>query len=453
MPKQYEFVNDDTHLEILYSGAFGAGKSRALCCRAASLARYRQARVGLLRKTLVGLKATTMVTLLEEDGDLPPVLPKGSYRHHKSDGIIQLRGGGKIILLGCDNELKLGSTPLTDALIDEAIELEEKEYNMVLGRLRMTFTMPDGTKNRNSCGITTNPGSPGHFLHERFYMQHDETRLVINTNTTENFHLPDAFQKQIGAFTGTALKRYYLGEWVSFEGQVFWMYLAQVHQVAKGREPYDFYVAGVDWGSKNPAVIRVHGCNEGSYKSHVVSEVYKAQLISDQFVRYAVEAAKQYSPITFVLDPSAIDIKKQMHRAGLNAVNADNRVQPGIRCMEQSLSWSDGTDEFGEPEPPREPLLTMEPSCVEGNKEYPVYRWRDTKVKEEPVKEFDHAIDADRYARMYIMAGKGNPIEFGVLGGEPLAERRARREKEKAGITHIPKVDPLAPNLWPGSRM
>ena len=89
LPKQDLFVKA-TEREVLYSGAFAAGKTRCLCLKAVMRASHPGTREGLCRKHLVSLKATTLKTLLEPDGHLPAMLPKGTYTHHKSDKIIKL---------------------------------------------------------------------------------------------------------------------------------------------------------------------------------------------------------------------------------------------------------------------------------------------------------------------------------------------------------------------------
>ena len=79
LPAQLDFIRARER-EVLYSGAFGAGKTRALCMKLVSrLVGRPGAREGLARKHLVSLKATTLRTLLEQDGNLPPVLPRGTY--------------------------------------------------------------------------------------------------------------------------------------------------------------------------------------------------------------------------------------------------------------------------------------------------------------------------------------------------------------------------------------
>ena len=87
LPKQFDFVKSEAR-EVLYSGAYAAGKTRALCYRLVSRAQVEGSREGICRKHLVTLKASTLRTLLEPDGTAPPVLPAGSYQHNKSEKVI-----------------------------------------------------------------------------------------------------------------------------------------------------------------------------------------------------------------------------------------------------------------------------------------------------------------------------------------------------------------------------
>lgn len=445
MPKQFQFVSDREHVELLYSGAFGAGKSRALCVRAVLLAmRHPGARVGLFRKTLAALKATTLVTLLQPDGDLPPVLPPSAYNYRVSDAVIDLNGGGSIVLLGCDNELRVASTPLTDCCIDESIELEESEYRMILGRARVQYTLPDGTKNLNSTASVTNPGSPGHFLYDRFYANPTPRRRRIETNAEENYHLPADYVQTLSEMTGAARDRYFLGLWCAFEGQIYSMFRTEVHE-RHHPGPFDFHVVGCDWGFQNPCVMRVHAMSFGSRASHVTSELYRSHMTSPQFVQAAIATAQHFRPSIFVVDPSAADLIEQLGAAGLDVYPADNRVEPGIREVQQALTYDEQ----------QKPLLTMEPTCTLGNREYTMYRWKDAVIREQPVKENDHACDADRYARMFIASGLADPVRIYPLDGSaPIrteSERLSDEYAEKHGLKNERRIDPLDERLWPGS--
>lgn len=437
MPKQYDFVFDDEHWELLYSGAFGAGKSRALCCRALRLAQYPGARVGLTRKTLSDLKASTLITLLEADGELPPVLPPGSYVYKRAESRILLKNGGEIVCFGCDNPAKVGSRPLSDVLIDEGIELAKDEYDMLLGRRRGKYTRPDGTENTRSIAIATNPGSPTHFLHDRFFDNPHPKRLLITTHTSENYHLPGDYVESLDELTGSARQRYFLGEWVAYEGAIYWMFNTSVHITRKDEE-YDYYVAGVDQGFQNPNIIRVHGCKHGWLGSHVVHEFYRSNVVSPEFVKVCQEIANRYAPITFIIDGSAADLIQQILEVGLHARRQPvTDVLQGIRYVQAALTYSDK----------QAPDLTMDPSCKAGNREYAAYRWKEGGAKEEPIKELDHALDADRYAVTYIRRGLGEPARLTTLGTRK--PRPIEQPEQDVPEPEDGKFDPMDPKYWP----
>lgn len=442
MPQQWEFVLEDDAWEILYCGAFGAGKTRALCHRAVHLARYPGARVALTRKTGADLKASTMITLLEPDGELSPCLPPGSYRHLKGEQRIKIHGGGEIVYFGCDNPTKVASRPLTDICIDEGIELEKDEYDMLLGRRRGKYRRPDGKMNRRSIATATNPGAPTHFLYDRFYLNTRPYRLLIETNTSENYHLTQDYITILDELTGQARARFFLGQWVAYEGAIYSMFSPPHHVREEGDRKWSYYVAGVDIGITHPTAIRVHGVDADTRRSHVVAEFYATNTTTPKVLERCLDFHGRYR-CTFVVDPSAADMILQMREADLSVQTPPERdVLAGIRCVQAALS---GRTEDGIP------LLTMEPTCVQGNKEYPAYRWKPKVSVEQPIKELDHALDADRYALVYTTRGYGEPVSLTHLG------QRNKPQPIEAPPMQAPEpegrpFDPMAAQYWQGRR-
>ena len=218
LPKQLEFL-DATEREVLYSGAFGAGKTRALCIKLVQRAIVPGARELLCRKTNVSLKRTTLETLLKPEGDLPPVLPEGTYTHNKTLQTIKIRGGGEIIYCGLDEPQKIGSMQLSGAAADEAIELTEDDWTMLRGRIRMKVS---GLKQQ--LYGATNPGSPAHFLAIRFGLNGEEptknTKAIV-TCSEDNFFLSPEYLEDLRTFQGVALQRFVEGRWVAAEGMVY----------------------------------------------------------------------------------------------------------------------------------------------------------------------------------------------------------------------------------------
>lgn len=452
MPKQWQFIHSRER-EVLYSGAYRAGKTRALCVWAMLRAlEHPGAKVGLVRKTMVDLKRTTLQTLMLRDGDLPPVLPEGSYEYHKVPGEmeIRLKDGGRIIPLGCDNPESLGSVSLSCCGVDEGIETDFAEYSMLFARCSVNYTLADGSQNVNQIVTVTNPGPPSHYLYDIFFKKFKDVPVkrrpknieLIETNMLENPFLKDSYKEgQIQRHSGPMLRRVVYGEWVAFEGAVFPMFEEKRH-ISHFSGPFEEYIAGVDVGATHKTAVRVHGIYGGSTKcSHCVSELYIDALsggddsVWDQTVAMCKEASRYYAPLTFAVDASAKMLKEHLKKAGMHVKELDTRdVNFGINLMKNALSTEiDGR-----------PRMTFEPGLA-GTGEYYSYRWKpktgaarpdgefESAAKEGPVKENDDAIDADRYMRVILDSRRSNNMTFlGAADDDDMMDRRYRGMPQEA---------------------
>jgi phage terminase large subunit len=383
LPKQEQFL-DATEREVLYSGAFGAGKSRVGCIKLIQHAQIPGNYVGMFRRYFASLKSTTLRTLLHEPdiyGNY--ILPEGTYEYNKSDHEIHVKGGGTIVYGGFDKPERIGSLQLGAAFIDEGTELDEFQYTMLEGRLRHPVDP------NPQIFTATNPAAPSHFLFKRFFEEQDPTRLAISATTAENFFLSESYIEAMSKLTGTARDRYFLGKWVAFEGLVYemWDRAKFVMEKAVPETGWRSIVAGVDEGTTNPFAI-VAGGLDGDGRLHIFDERYKTGLTHDDMI----EEAKPFQADVYAVDPSANTLILAMRRAGLNAVAATNDLLPGIGVVRNRFTF----DVLGEPR------LTISPSCTNLMAEIEAYRWNDKAKKERPIQEFDHACDALRYLCMYL---------------------------------------------------
>lgn len=407
LPKQIDFLQSQAR-EVLYSGAYGAGKTRALCIKLLMRASVPGAREGLCRKHLITLKSTTLRTLLESDGHLPPVLPRGTYTHHKVDKIIRIKGGGEIVYFGLDDPDKIGSYNLSGCGIDEAVEISEDDYTQLRGRIRLDV----GELSRQIYGAC-NPGAPSHFLAERFglAMGHKPSDgcEAIQTKSEDNVFLPADYIENLKTFTGLRKARYVEGRWVGSEGLVYDRWDRSLF-VKDRRKKWSRIVIGQDAGYTNPAVMLVAGVDEDD-RIHVMHEWYKSRQLEAQVIDKARELAKKYNPENFVIDPSAAVLIAAMRDKGLPVKEANNEVFAGIQKVQQRLVVAgDGL-----------PRLTVDPRCEETIREFETYEWMDGKDK--PRKEYDHAMDALRYLVAYVDGGQR--LDFRIIGA---ADRAANEE-------------------------
>ena len=230
----------------LFSGAFGAGKTIALCAKGFKLSMDYPGNFGYVcRKTRASIKLSTLKTFL----DL--ICPKELIAdYNKSDGLITLVNGSQILFGGLDDPLKLGSLGAGGigwCGIDEAIETEEDDWNMLEGRLRLPGVP-------HQIFAATNPGPPSHYLYRMFFQE--QRGEVYQASSYDNPALPDDYKQRLGEFEGVYKDRYVLGLWKGLEGLVYSAFDEKqclVHRFEIDKS-WNVYV-GHDFGKVNPCAL------------------------------------------------------------------------------------------------------------------------------------------------------------------------------------------------------
>ena len=238
---QDDFVSS-TASRSLFSGAFGAGKTIALCAKALMLSQNYPKNYGLIcRKVRATLGQTTLKTFLER------VCPRELITdYNKSEGLVTLANGSQILFGGLDDPLKLGSLELGWAGIDEAIETNEDDWRMVEGRLRKVGVP-------HQIFAATNPGPPSHYLYRMFWQE--KKGEVYLASSFDNPALPEDYRQRLSEFEGVYRDRYVLGLWKGLEGLVYSSFnefcLIPRFEVDKRWLVY----SGHDFGQANPAAL------------------------------------------------------------------------------------------------------------------------------------------------------------------------------------------------------
>lgn len=419
LPKQLEFVRDPSRF-VLYSGAIGAGKSLAVCVRAVHRASYPGAREGMCREELVTFKDTTLRTLLDGDNH-PPILPPGTYEHHKSDKTISIFGGGEIVYFGLDGETKIGSRNLTGVGIDQAEELSEATWIQLVGRIRVSHPLG------NSLYAACNPSSPSHWLAEYFGLASGHApranHCAIRTRSRDNPFLPVDYQDSLDAFTGVAHKRYVLGLWVGNEAAVYEQWDRELF-VRRREEIWPTVIAAADPGFTNPACFLLI-CVDHDGRLHVLREFYKTKQVEADLIAVArrwqagevdATAGRVFPrPQVWCVDSAAASLREALSRAGIPVEASEHsqpkRVYQGIQAVMQRLSVpADGL-----------PRLTVDPSCTNLIREFESYEWEPG--RDRPKKELDHALDALRYGIVYTDGYKIGDMVTGCASYRPDRKR------------------------------
>jgi predicted phage terminase large subunit-like protein len=287
--------------EVLYSGAFRAGKSRIGCEKAYDLAkRYPGIPIGIFRKTANSLAASTERTLLHD------VIPSSAIaRSNRTERWYELANGSRIWLFGLDPDpitglpSKVGSVELGWAFIDEAAECSEADWTMVKGRLSWPG-IP-----WHQIAAATNPARPTHWLKVRFTPS-TEDRVYLHATTFDNRALPADYIDQARKMDGGYAKsRYIMGEWVAPADGALWT----PGMIAYGQTP-KVYPKGVETPdlarivvAVDPAVTSKPDSDEtgivvvglGSDKRAYVLDDLSLRATPADWARRAVQALKTYN--------------------------------------------------------------------------------------------------------------------------------------------------------------
>jgi phage terminase large subunit len=207
-----------------------------------------------------------------------------------------------------------------------------------------------------------------------------EESVLIKSTYRDNPFLPESIKRQIEDLkrTDEALYQIYaLGEKAISKSNIYnnWTFL--------GRKPQRFqsYVYGLDFGYNHPtALIRVYWSDGDIWIEPVIYESYltTSELI-EKFKQLEIEKT-----VDILADYSRPEIIAELQNAGYNVNNANKSVKMGINFVKT----------FG--------VFCQEDEALK--KEYENYKWKKVGdiITEEPVKLYDDAMDAVRYATTYI---------------------------------------------------
>jgi phage terminase large subunit len=408
-PEQAEFIGSAAD-EVLFSGAFGAGKSLSLCAKALLLSlRYPGNRGGLFRKEAKAFKATTLLTLLEGDGQTGPVLPREYItKHHHTESTIRLRNGSTIVYGGLDDPGWILSLNLGWIGVDQIEQLTEQDYTMLLGRLR--HPVPPLRQIFGAC----NPEAPTHWLYLRFFKNKPEGTYAVSANTYSNPYLPKDYKARLERFKGIYRLRYVEGKWVAFEGMIYDNFDPTLHIVEPFEIPEEWpRYRSIDFGYRNPFVCQWWAVSPDNIY-YLYREIYMShRLVSEHAVEIKrleeLPPKEDDQPHWERMEHSYADHDAEdratLSYQGVYTSAAMKDVSPGLQSVYERLNRGEdgkaGIYFFRNALVEVDLYLEAEqlPTCTLD--EIQGYAWKKAGPgrpnKEEPLKENDHGMDAMRY--------------------------------------------------------
>ena len=359
--KNYEAISGDKRF-IINEGGSRSSKTYSLCQLMIIYCLQNNNKVvSVIRKTFPALRATVLRDFIEILKDI------GLYKqeaHNKSEHIYTFANGSMIEFFSVDNEQKIRGRKRDIAWLNEANELYFDDYTQI------------NMRTEDKLIFDYNPSDSASWLYE---LPKDESTLIKSTYRDNPF-LPDSIKVQIEDLkrTDEALYQIYaLGEKAVSKSNIYSNWSFVTHRPAR----FVKYVYGIDFGYNHPtALIRVYYCDNDIYIEPVIYESYlTTTMLIEKLGTLGIEQT-----VTILADYSRPEIIQEMNIAGYDVQNANKVVKKGI----------DNLKTFG--------VICQDDKAI--RREYENYKWKKIgdQILDEPVKLFDDAMDAIRYATTHI---------------------------------------------------
>jgi len=359
--KNYEAILGDKRF-IINEGGSRSSKTYSLCQLMIIYCLQNNNKVvSVIRKTFPALRATVLRDFIEILKDI------GLYKqeaHNKSEHIYTFGNGSMIEFFSVDDEQKIRGRKRDVAWCNEANELYFDDFTQL------------NMRTEDKLIFDYNPSDSASWLYEL----PAEESIKIKSTYKDNPFLPDSIKAQIEdlARTDEALYQIYaLGEKATSKSNIYsnWSFIA--HRPAR----FVKYVYGLDFGYNHPtALIRVYYCDNDIYIEPVIYESYlTTTMLIEKLGTLNIEQT-----VTILADYSRPEIIQEMNIAGYDVQNANKVVKKGI----------DNLKTFG--------VICQDDKAI--RREYENYKWKKIGdfITDEPVKLFDDAMDAIRYATTHI---------------------------------------------------
>lgn len=245
-----------------------------------------------------------------------------------------------------------------------------------------------------------NPSHPNHICKQWIdkAAEGDKNYYALHFQLDDNPFLPEDYKDRIkNSTSGLFYKRNVLGLWVLAEGAIFDFFDKKIDVAKKPRHNAEYWVAGIDYGTKNNFVCTLVGVSTGRYSQTKPVRWAEKEYVWDQSKEgrqktnseYADDVQaflEPYSVKQVYIDPSAAAFKLELQRRGFHPIDADNDVENGIGHLISEMKSG---------------RLYVCEDCPNLIREIETYVW-DAKAAEKgedkPLKKDDHSIDSLRYA-------------------------------------------------------
>ena len=382
--EKYQALATSDARYFLITGGRGSGKSFAANLILCLLTLERGHKILFTRYTMTAAKVSIIPEFLEKI----ELLNLQDVFTITQDSIVNTLTGSEIIFKGIktssgDQTASLKSLQgITTWVLDEAEELVDEE---IFDKIDLSVRQK-GIQNRVI--LIMNPATKAHWIYQRFFEEKgvqsgvNETRgatTYIHTTYKDNVdNLDQSFLDQVNRIKETRPTKYehqILGGWkAKAEGVIFdnWHI---------GGFPDVSPIYGMDFGfSIDPSTLIGTHINKDKGKIYLKEFLYKPKLTTSQIYEVAHAHAKQNLIVADSAEPRLIEELKGRGLKIVPTVKGQGSVSAGIALMQDYE-------------------LIVDPDSTNLIRELNNYAWLEKKVA--PVDDYNHLIDAARYAIYY----------------------------------------------------
>ena len=257
---------------------------------------------------------------------------------------------------------------------DETADWSPEVFELLKSRLDKEYSCFDGTYN---------PQYPGHWL--KIFLDSGADIYNQTYSIDDNPFLPPSFRENLKReYAGTVYyDRYILGRWALAEGLVFRFGVENITDEVPER---GLYYISVDYGTMNPFSAGLwcvtEACAVRMREFYFEGRAEWFPKTDEEYCDAVLNLAGDLPVEAVIVDPSAASFITALRRRGMTVRKADNDVLDGIRRTAVFLQNG---------------RVKIHRSCRDAIREFGLYRWDDSAVRDAVIKENDHAMDDIRY--------------------------------------------------------